>query len=144
MALFNLFKKKEEKKAPTCCCNAEPQKEEHSCCCGSHEKAEHSCCCGSHEKVETSCCCGKPIDGICCIKVLGAGCKACHEQYDYALEAVKNLNLDVPVEYITDLEKIMDFGVMTMPAIVINETVATAGKVLKTRDVENLLRSFHN
>ena len=129
MALFNLFKKKEEKKAPVCCCNAEPQKEEHTCCCSAET---------------ASSCCGKPVDGICCIKVLGAGCKACHEQFEYAKEAVSNLGLNIEVEYITDLEKIMDFGVMTMPAIVINETVATAGKVLKTRDVENLLRNFGN
>ena len=82
MALFNLFKKKEETKAPACCCSVETS----------------SCCCGSHEKADTSCCCGKPVDGICCIKVLGAGCKACHEQYDYVLEAVKKLGLNVPVE----------------------------------------------
>jgi small redox-active disulfide protein 2 len=128
MALFKLFKKKEETKAPACCCSAETS----------------SCCCGSHEKADTSCCCGKPVDGICCIKVLGAGCKACHEQYDYVLEAVKKLGLNVPVEYITDLAKIMEFGVMTMPAIVINETVAVAGKTLKPRDVEKLLQTFGN
>ena len=66
------------------------------------------------------------------------------ENLQTVLEAAKNLNLDVPVEYITDLKIIMDFGVMTMPAIVINETVVTAGKVLKTRDVEKLLRGFGN
>lgn len=33
---------------------------------------------GKKEEAE-NCCCGKPADGICCIKVLGAGCKSCHE-----------------------------------------------------------------
>ena len=127
MALFNLFKKKEEEKTPACSCSTET-----------------TSCCGSHGKAESVTCCGTPVDGICCVKVLGPGCKSCHEQYDYVLEAAKNLNLDVPVEYITDLKIIMDFGVMTMPAIVINETVVTAGKVLKTRDVEKLLRGFGN
>ena len=27
-------------------------------------------------------CCGVSVDGICCIKVLGAGCKSCHEQFE--------------------------------------------------------------
>ncbi len=118
MALFNFGKKKEEKKAPTCCC-------------GSTEiKAEEA----------TSCCCGKPVEGICCIKVLGAGCKSCHEQYEYAKKAVSNLDLGIEVEYITDMEKVMEYGVMSMPAIVINDKVVAFGKVLKTAEVEKLLK----
>lgn len=44
------------------------------------------------------------------IKVLGSGCKACHELYENTKEAVKNAGLSVEVEYITDLEKVMGFG----------------------------------
>ena len=51
MALFNVGKKKEEKKTE-------------SCCCGSGAAAEEG----------ASCCCGAPVEGICCVKVLGAGC----------------------------------------------------------------------
>ena len=128
MALFDLFKKKEEKETPACCCSAEPKKEEPSCCC-------------SVPKGETaSCCCGKPVEGICCIKVLGAGCKSCHQQYEYAKEAAENLGLECRVEYVTDMEKIMAYGVMSMPAIVINDKIASAGRVLKTKDVEKLLK----
>ena len=132
MALFNFGKKKEEKKVSACCCGgAEATVEEKSdCCCGSAPKADNS----------TSCCCGASVEGICCIKVLGAGCKSCHEQYENVKVAVKNLGLDVEVEYITDMEKVMEYGVMTMPAIVVNETVVSAGKVLKTTDVESLLK----
>lgn len=74
------------------------------------------------------------------IKVLGAGCKSCHEQYAYAKAAAKNLDLAVEVEYITDMEKVMTYGVMSMPAIVVNDKVVSAGKVLKTNAVEALLR----
>ena len=80
------------------------------------------------------------MEGICCVKVLGAGCKSCHEQYENAKAAVKALGLDLEVEYITDMEKIMGYGVMSMPAIVVNEKVVSMGKVLKTADVEKLLR----
>lgn len=129
MALFNFGKKKEEKKAPTCCCTAS-QAEETAGCCGSVSKEEES----------AGCCCGAPVEGICCVKVLGAGCKSCHEQYENAKAAVKALGLDLEVEYITDMEKIMGYGVISMPAIVVNEKVVSVGKVLKTADVEKLLR----
>lgn len=118
MSLFSFGKKKEEKK---------------SCGC--------SCSCESAEPVTTtSTCCGEAVKGICCIKVLGAGCKSCHEQYENAKKAVENMGLSVEVEYITDMEKVMPYGVMSMPAIVVNETVASMGKVLKPVEVENLLR----
>lgn len=131
MALFNFGKKKEEK-APACCCgNTEVKTEETTTCCGSAPKTE-----------EAAVCCGAPVDGICCIKVLGAGCKSCHEQYENAKAAVKALGLPVEVEYITDMEKVMGYGVMSMPAIVVNEQVVSMGKVLKASDVEQLLRKF--
>ncbi len=74
------------------------------------------------------------------IKVLGAGCKACHEQYENVKKAVENMSLDADVEYITDMEKVMGYGVMSMPAIVVNEQVVSMGKVLKTAQVEELLK----
>ena len=121
MALFNFGKKKEEEtKTPTCCCG------------GSEPKVEES----------TSCCCGTPVEGICCIKVLGAGCKSCHEQYENAMDAVKAMGIDTEVEYITDMEKVMGYGVMSMPAIVVNEKVVSMGKVLKAADVEKLLHKL--
>ena len=116
MALFGFGKKKEEeKKAPACCC-------------------------GSAGQAEESACCGKPAGVTTSIKVLGAGCKSCHEQYENARAAVKALGLPVEVEYITDMKKVMGYGVMSMPAIVVNEQVVSMGKVLKAADVEKLLR----
>ena len=132
MALFNFGKKKEEeKKAPACCCGSTEAKAEEAagCCCGSAPKAE-----------ESSVCCGTAVDGICCIKVLGAGCKSCHEQYENAKTAVKAMGLNIEVEYITDMERVMGYGVMSMPAIVVNDKVVSMGKVLKAADVEKLLR----
>ena len=129
MALFNFGKKKEEEKK--------------SCCCGSEVKAEQTagCCCGSEAKEENTCC-GAPVEGICCIKVLGAGCKTCHEQYENAKAAVAALGLSIEVEYITDMEKVMEYGVMSMPAIVVNDKVVSMGKLLKAADVEKLLRKL--
>jgi len=130
MALFNFGKKKEEKKAPSCCCNSEQKvKKPVGCFCGATPKAEETCC-------------GAPVVGICCIKVLGAGCKSCHEQYEHAKAAVKSIGLSVEVEYITDMEKVMEYGVMSMPAIVVNEKVVSMGKVLKAAEVEKLFKKL--
>ena len=105
------------------------------------DKAESTCCCGSLEaaKTEVASCCGEKVDGICCIKVLGAGCKSCHEQYENAKKAVENLGLDVEVEYITDMEKVMSYGVMSMPALLVNDKIVSVGKVLKPKEIEKLL-----
>ena len=73
------------------------------------------------------------------VKVLGGGCKACHKQYENARKAVEKLGLEVEVEYITDMPKVMEYGVMSMPAIVIDEKIVSQGKVLKSKDVEKLL-----
>ncbi|MGM9680767.1 MAG: thioredoxin family protein [Eubacteriales bacterium] len=119
MALFNFAKKKEEKEKKTCCFGSNSARTE-----------------------ENTCCCGAPENGICCIKVLGAGCKSCHEQYENAKEAVKTMGLNVEVEYITDMQKVMEYGVMSMPALVVNEKVVSMGKVLKAADVEKLLHKL--
>ena len=122
MALFNFGKKKEAQKTPACACN---------------------CGCPTSEMVEIKNeCCGKSVDGICCIKVLGAGCPSCHQQYENAKAAVQNMGLDIKVEYITDMAKVMEYGVMSVPALVVNESVVSMGKVLKTADVENLLHKL--
>ena len=78
----------------------------------------------------------------CNIKVLGGGCKSCHELYENVQKAVANMNLDAEVEYITDMEKVMNYGVMSMPAIAVNEKVVSMGKVLKTAQVEELLKEL--
>lgn len=123
MSLFNFGKKKEEKKkAPACAC---------SCGCHTGEVGKASKDCRAEAK-----------DGICSIKVLGAGCKSCHEQYENAKEAVRAMGLPVEVEYITDMQKIMEYGVMSMPALVVNEKVVSMGKVLKAADVEKLLHKL--
>lgn len=103
------------------------------------EKKEIQCACANRSN-ESSTCCGKEINGICCVKVLGAGCASCHQMYENAKEAVKSIGVAIEVEYITDLQKVMEYGVMTVPALVVNDKVVSAGKVLKTAEIENYLK----
>lgn len=121
MALFGK-KNEEEKKAPACACNSG---------------------CPTSEVTETTGdCCPETQNGICYIKVLGSGCASCRAQFENAKEAVNNMGLSAEVEYVTDLQKIMEYGVMSMPALVVNEKVAAMGKVLKPADVEKLLHKL--
>jgi small redox-active disulfide protein 2 len=54
-------------------------------------------------------------------------------------EAVENKEVDAEIEYITDIEKIMSYGIMSTPALVIDEKVVATGRVLKTKDIEKLI-----
>ncbi|MGI6171821.1 MAG: thioredoxin family protein [Butyricicoccus sp.] len=122
MTLFHFGKKKEEKKTPVCACSS-----------------------SDNTRVESDApCCPEAENGICCIKVLGAGCKSCHEQYEQAQQAADAMGLSVKVEYITDMQKVMEYGVMSMPAIVVNDRVVSMGKVLKAAEVEHLLRQIQS
>ena len=73
------------------------------------------------------------------IKVLGGGCRSCEALFKTTKEAVANKRIDATVEYITDMETIMRYGIMSMPALIIDEKVVSAGRVLKTKEVEELL-----
>ena len=114
-------KKKEKSEKPICCCNS-----------------ANATTAVSENKTASECC-GKPIEDICCIKVLGLGCKSCQQFYQNVKEAVAKIGVDVEVEYITDMEKVMSYGVMSMPALVVNEKVVSAGRVLKASEIEKLL-----
>ena len=122
MTLFNFGKKKEEKKFSDCACSRTSEAIE-------------------AESTKSECCPDAKDGKICCIKVLGAGCKSCKELYENVKEAVKTLGLSVEPEYITDMQKIMEYGVMSMPAVVVNEKVVSAGKVLKPSEVASLLKN---
>ena len=69
------------------------------------------------------------------IKVLGGGCKSCEALLAAAKEAVTQAGIEAEIEYVTDMERIMNYGVMSMPALMIDGKVVSAGKVLKAKDV---------
>lgn len=81
----------------------------------------------------------KKVKNISSIKVLGSGCKSCHELYENTKKAVEKMELSIEVEYITDLEMIMSYGIMSMPGLVIDEKVVSSGKVLKVVEIEEIL-----
>ena len=73
------------------------------------------------------------------IKVLGTGCTKCKAAEKTAREAIAEMGITAQVEKVEDIYKIMQYGVMRTPAIVINETVVMSGKVPSKKEIIDLL-----
>jgi len=63
------------------------------------------------------------------VKILGTGCMKCEKLYEMVNQAIKGLGGDYETEKITDLNKIMEYGVALTPALVVDDEVKFAGKV---------------
>ena len=92
-----------------------------------------------------SCQCGCSAPGVAhksgaAIQVLGTGCASCHTLLENTREAVRSLGLNVDVEYVQDMATIAGYGVMSLPALVVHGKVVSTGKVLKSAQIEALLK----
>lgn len=74
------------------------------------------------------------------IKVLGPGCAKCQQTEKIVREAVAEAGVDAQVEKITDIMKIMTYGVMGTPAVVVDGQVKSMGKVPKKEEVKAWLK----
>jgi small redox-active disulfide protein 2 len=74
------------------------------------------------------------------IQILGGGCAKCKILEQHAREAVSELKMEAEIEKVTDIEAIMAMGVMTTPALAIDGTVKSAGRVLTKDQVAEYLK----
>ena len=72
------------------------------------------------------------------IKILGTGCSSCKALYASVEKVVKEMNLDATLVKEEDLEKIMSYNVMSLPALVIDEKVVAKGRISES-EIKNLL-----
>lgn len=110
---MSLFKKKESKEA--CCCGGE---------CSAEDMAKAEAVKGEGAR----------------IKILGSGCANCKALEKGTQEALSELGKDLPIDHVTDFAQIAAYGVMTTPALVIDEKVVSYGKVLKKDEIKEILK----
>jgi len=73
------------------------------------------------------------------IQILGTGCPKCRQLESNAREALAGMTLEATVEKVTDLEQIMNMGVMITPALAVDGVIKSAGKVLTTSEIARIL-----
>lgn len=73
------------------------------------------------------------------IKILGSGCKSCVTLMENTSIAIKEMGIEAKLEKVTDFGEIASFGVMSTPALVVDEKVVSYGKVLKPKEIVKLL-----
>lgn len=74
------------------------------------------------------------------IKVLGTGCTKCKKLEEHAKKAVKEMGIDATVVKVEDFKEIMGYGVMSTPALVVDEQVKAVGKLLSVEDIKQYLK----
>ena len=73
------------------------------------------------------------------IKILGSGCTKCNLLEKAARESVARLGLEAEVEHVTDFQQIMAYGIMTTPALVIDEKVCLSGRVPAADELDRVI-----
>lgn len=73
------------------------------------------------------------------IQILGTGCPKCKKLFEETEKTVKEMNISYEIEKVTDIEKILTFGVMSTPALVVDGVVKVAGKIPSVSDLKKFL-----
>ena len=73
------------------------------------------------------------------VKVLGSGCKNCQVTASIIEQQAQELGVEIELEKVQEMEKIMGYGVMSTPAVVIDEVVVHKGSVPKAEQVKSWL-----
>jgi small redox-active disulfide protein 2 len=63
------------------------------------------------------------------IKVLGPGCANCKKLEEIVRQAVASLKVDSEIIKVTDMQKIVDYGVLRTPGLVINDKLVSSGRI---------------
>jgi small redox-active disulfide protein 2 len=74
------------------------------------------------------------------VKILGTGCPACQSMYNTVNQIVAREKMNVEVEYVQDIQRILSYGVMSIPVLVVNEKVVMIGNRGATK-IEQALRA---
>ncbi len=74
------------------------------------------------------------------IEVLGMGCANCNKLYHNVLEAVKQSGKDIQVVKVEEIQKIVSYGVLSTPALVIDGKVKVSGKIPRLEEIKEWIQ----
>ena len=73
------------------------------------------------------------------IEILGTGCPKCKKLTELTMEAAAELGMECNIEKVEDIQKIMAYGVMMTPALVVDGKVMVTGKVPSVEELKKLI-----
>lgn len=74
------------------------------------------------------------------VKILGTGCTKCKKLTEATELAAKELGIEINIEKVTDMEKIISYSVMSTPALVVNGEVKVSGRIPNLEDLKKMLK----
>lgn len=74
------------------------------------------------------------------VKILGTGCSKCKKLTEATELAAKELGIEINIEKVTDMEKIISYSVMSTPALVVNGEVKVSGRIPNREDLKKMLK----
>lgn len=78
------------------------------------------------------------------VKVLGSGCKKCQTLEAKVKDLIVGNNIDAVVEKVSDIQEMMNYGIMMTPGLVINEQVKSFGIIPKDEQILIWLKNAEN
>jgi small redox-active disulfide protein 2 len=78
------------------------------------------------------------------IKILGTGCAKCKALEDIITEIVAENRLEADIQIIGDIKQILNYNVMSIPALVINEKIACHGRVPSKSEIKSFIENANN
>jgi small redox-active disulfide protein 2 len=74
------------------------------------------------------------------IRILGPGCARCHDLEKRTINVLAELGLAADVRNISDIKKIMEFGIVSTPGLVIDGRVKSSGRIPSREEIKNWIR----
>lgn len=75
------------------------------------------------------------------VKILGTGCAKCKQTEQIVKDTIAKNGIEATVEKVEDIQKIMEYDILSTPAVVVDEIVKIKGKVPNENDVLEALKN---
>ncbi|MCX6819581.1 MAG: thioredoxin family protein [Candidatus Aenigmarchaeota archaeon] len=74
------------------------------------------------------------------IEILGSGCPKCKKLAEHAKKAAEELKIKAEIIKVTDIDKIIEYGVISTPALVIDGKIKSSGRIPEVKEIEKWLK----